>query len=755
MAYTLKHGDRPLDGITVQRAIGRGGFGEVYYAVADSGKQVALKYLRESPEIELRGIAHVMNLKSPYLITIYDVKTNAAGEPFVIMEYVSGPSLRELMVAEPGGLGAAKAAFFLKGIAAGLGYLHERGIVHRDLKPANIFYDDGYVKIGDYGLSKHMSVSKHSGQTVSVGTVHYMAPEIGSGSYTKAIDIYALGVILYEMLTGRLPFSGSSMAEILMRHLRDNPDLSGIPRPFAPVIAKALAKDPTERYADVQEMVDAVLESAEIARGVDAFDATALTQVPRASGAAEAVPTMTSPRPLPPLPVLDARDVDVAELPPALQRKLERIQKKLDQRAAKLEQYLGPARGWGGLGQHTRHAARPRRRAQIFILLLVAAAMAMVLGVVGGGRAPAGAPPPAVPLGFFLIGGTFGPLLGHLRFLGRALARHPLLDRLVYASLAGVIMLPGYALAAEEIRDPAFARVILAPLAALLICDWGRRIEAGRHGEVCARSSFWPAVVGLVTAAIVDADQYMWSAAGLCAGMSLLTQAAASMWPVSTATSAGPGAAGHAAPPTTTPTPTPAANEAGANEAPAAAAAAPAPPPVPAQAGTAWDQLGAQPSFVGRTANAGAAFLGKILLLCGLMLALGQGSFLEFADREVQSGRWKVDPQVAPLLEQGVPAGAVLLVLVAGSLLLVVARRRDGGWHFVRGCVGCGFLMLGAVVANVAGEGVLRALFTHRNLSGIHGADLWAPLGLMGFSFLAAAVTLLWPSPRGHRPIVI
>jgi len=133
VAYTFKHGDRPLEGITVQRAVGRGGFGEVYYAVADSGKQIALKYLRENPEVELRGIAHVMNLKSPHLITIYDVKQNAANEPFVIMEYVSGPSLREMMLAEPGGMPVQKVAFLLAGICKGLSYLHERGIVHRDL----------------------------------------------------------------------------------------------------------------------------------------------------------------------------------------------------------------------------------------------------------------------------------------------------------------------------------------------------------------------------------------------------------------------------------------------------------------------------------------------------------------------------------------------------------------------------------------------------------------------------------------------
>jgi serine/threonine protein kinase len=256
--YQFKHGDRPLEGITVQRAVGRGGFGEVYYALADSGKEVALKHLRENPETELRGISEVMNLKSPHLITIYDVRRNAGGECFVIMEYVSGPSLRDVLRAEPAGLSPERAAAFVQGMAQGLSQLHERGIVHRDLKPANVFYDQGYVKIGDYGLSKHLSGSQHSGQTISVGTVHYMAPEIGSGSYTKLVDIYALGVILYEMLTGRLPFTGESLTEVLMRQLNEQPDTSMLPPRFAPVVARTLAKQPQERYQNVLELSDAV-----------------------------------------------------------------------------------------------------------------------------------------------------------------------------------------------------------------------------------------------------------------------------------------------------------------------------------------------------------------------------------------------------------------------------------------------------------------------------------------------------------------
>jgi hypothetical protein len=135
-------------------------------------------------------------------------------------------------------------------------YLHDQGIVHRDLKPANIFFDEDQqvIKIGDYGLSKFISCSRRSGQTESVGTFHYMAPEIGKGVYGKEIDIYALGIILFEVLTGRVPFEGESSQEIIMKHLTADPDLSGVPPGFRKVIAKALLKDPELRYRNVPEM---------------------------------------------------------------------------------------------------------------------------------------------------------------------------------------------------------------------------------------------------------------------------------------------------------------------------------------------------------------------------------------------------------------------------------------------------------------------------------------------------------------------
>jgi len=277
--FRYKYGDRPLEGYTIQRAAGYGGFGEVYYAISDSGRQVALKEIQNYEQIELRGISQCMNLKSPHLVSIFDVKYNKQNRPFVIMEYVSGVSLRDLLKESPNGLGAQKAAFFLREIAKGLSFLHECGIVHRDLKPSNIFYENGYVKIGDYGLTKAISASQHSGQTITVGTVHYMAPEIGAGCYDRSIDIYALGILLYEMLTGQVPFFGASPGEILMKHMSATPELDNIEEPFARVISKALAKDPADRYQTVQEMVEDVFGSENIRNSVSQFSPEALSVI--------------------------------------------------------------------------------------------------------------------------------------------------------------------------------------------------------------------------------------------------------------------------------------------------------------------------------------------------------------------------------------------------------------------------------------------------------------------------------------------
>jgi serine/threonine protein kinase len=255
MKFTYASGSRPLEGYTIKRGVGRGGFGEVYYAASDAGKEVALKLIRRNLDVELRGVTQCLNLKHPNLLSLYDVKQDELGDSWVVMEYVAGDSLEAVLERHADGLPRQEVLAWFHGIAAGVTYLHEHGIVHRDLKPGNIFRDEGIVKIGDYGLSKFISASRRSGQTESVGTVHYMAPEIGNGRYGKEIDIYALGIILYEMLTGRVPFEGESVGEVLMKHLTAEPNLEGVEEPYRSVIAQTLTKNPDARIKTVQEML--------------------------------------------------------------------------------------------------------------------------------------------------------------------------------------------------------------------------------------------------------------------------------------------------------------------------------------------------------------------------------------------------------------------------------------------------------------------------------------------------------------------
>ena len=254
MRFTFAPESKPLDGYTIKRAIHRGGFGEVYYALSDAGKEVALKLLHNNLEVELRGVSQCLNLKHPNLVTIFDMKQDSEKEHWIVMEFVGGKGLYEVMQEHPKGMPLKDVLFWLSGITAGLSFLHDRGIVHRDLKPANIFADADIVKIGDVGLSKYISESRRSAQTQSVGTVYYMAPEVARGRYGREVDVYSTGVILYEMITGRVPFEGETTAEILMKHLTAEPDLSVLPERLRPVLAAALDKDPDRRISEIEEL---------------------------------------------------------------------------------------------------------------------------------------------------------------------------------------------------------------------------------------------------------------------------------------------------------------------------------------------------------------------------------------------------------------------------------------------------------------------------------------------------------------------
>ncbi len=536
MAFTYKHGDRPLDGYEIQRGVGRGGFGEVYYAISDGGREVALKYLRENPEVELRGIASCINLKSPHLVSIFDVKQNAAGEYFVIMEYVSGPSLRELLIAEPHGLGHEKAAYFTREIARGLGYLHDRGIVHRDLKPGNIFYEDGYVKICDYGLSKYIAVSRHSAQTASVGTVHYMAPEVGSGNYSRTIDIYALGVVLYEMLLGRVPYEGASMGEVLMKHLTGQPEVAGLPAPFPDVIAKALAKDPNERFQTVNEMVEAIFGAEDIRKSVLGLEPSSLSTL--AARAAMNVPPSPhpsdNPMPIPPAPqrIMGGRNQGAGDafsqrfvertagLDARLTRKEQREAKRRRKRQERAE-LLGVDHDDGRVVSEYRLSIG-QRLARMFAAVVTVGGAATVVGFAAR-DAEAGAFSMLV-----MVVAVLGIGIGYrmAKYLG---PDHPVLIRRLLIVGAGVPAL-GIMFAGVEdgpIRVFKGVEYSFMPLLAILaLCNWRERIRLGQSGEFGWWEAFAAGLLAFIAAAIFsDGDsRFMFFCATLGAGTSLAAQ---------------------------------------------------------------------------------------------------------------------------------------------------------------------------------------------------------------------------------------
>ncbi len=493
-------------------------------------------------QIELRGISQCMNLKSPHLVTIFDVKYNDQGRPFVIMEFVAGPSLRQLLDESPAGLGTQKAAFFLREIGKGLTFLHDCGIVHRDLKPGNIFFENGYVKIGDYGLSKAISPTQHSGQTVTVGTVHYMAPEIGVGKYDRSIDIYAMGAVLYEMLTGTVPFIGASPSEILMKHLSAEVDMSGVPEPFGAVIRKAMAKNPADRYASVQEMVEAVFGTEHVRMSMSHFSPDDLSMVAgrvaqkvalggggsssvvgSGDGAAPA-PNRFGPNQAPPQPSSNKNVFDQAfgrgYVPPVGQGDAFRAAgERIRQFSSSLNRDIDPT------AQHWSPAALTDPlplQTRLTLGFATAAVVAIAAGVLTGQSNPVA---PILFVFTAICGATIGSLVAWRQIAMTKLRDEShTLRRLVVAGIvsAAIFLCSGVfwlCLPSSLSSHGGTWIAILAPLVFMDTWKWGK---ATRRERITLGPAFWAGFIGFILAGICEGDARL--VIGVLAGTALAVQ---------------------------------------------------------------------------------------------------------------------------------------------------------------------------------------------------------------------------------------
>ncbi len=254
------------DRYELQEPIGRGGMATIYRAVdLRMGRTVAVKILREVYSSDPKFVTRFQRearaasaLQHPNIIQVFDYGQSGPSY-YIVMEFVEGTDLRRYLKKQ-GVLSVERAVEIAHDVALGLGAAHKRGIVHRDVKPQNVMLNDaGLVKLTDFGIAsmyKDAEAERLTTTGMTLGTVQYYAPEQAQGEVVSpAADIYALGIVMYEMLTGRTPFDGDTPVAVAMRHIQDQPDPPSLLNPRIPpglerVILKCLEKDPRARYRD-------------------------------------------------------------------------------------------------------------------------------------------------------------------------------------------------------------------------------------------------------------------------------------------------------------------------------------------------------------------------------------------------------------------------------------------------------------------------------------------------------------------------
>lgn len=268
----ISKGQKINERYEIIRSIGEGGMANVYLGYDEIlDRNVAIKILRGDLSNDEKFVRRFQrealsasSLSHPNIVEMYDVGEDN-GLYYIIMEYVEGKTLKQLLK-KRGSLTLSEAIDIMVQLTDGMAHAHDSYIIHRDLKPQNIMIqDDGQIKITDFGIAMALNSTQLTQTNSVMGSVHYLPPEqaSGKGSTTKS-DIYSMGIIFYELLTGKLPFKGENAVEIALKQMRDpipslKEDNPNIPQSIENIILKATAKNPKNRYEDAKSMHDDLL----------------------------------------------------------------------------------------------------------------------------------------------------------------------------------------------------------------------------------------------------------------------------------------------------------------------------------------------------------------------------------------------------------------------------------------------------------------------------------------------------------------
>ena len=298
------------DRYELEEMVGRGGMAEVFRATDRVlGRTVAVKVLSDRFAGDRRFVTRFRReaqasagLNHPNIVSVFDTGSED-GVPYIVMEFVEGKTLADVL-AEHGPLPAGRATAIARTVAAALSVAHDRGLVHRDVKPGNIMLTDGdHVRVMDFGIARAAADDTLTQTGTILGTAAYLSPEQAQGmTVGPPSDVYSLGCVLYEMLTGRPPFTGDSAVSVAFRHVRDDPvPLSELgteaPPELEGVVMRALAKDPEQRFASGGELERALsgpgpTEPVPARPGDTAVLPQGLGEVPAPAGRRWLVPTL-------------------------------------------------------------------------------------------------------------------------------------------------------------------------------------------------------------------------------------------------------------------------------------------------------------------------------------------------------------------------------------------------------------------------------------------------------------------------------